>query len=149
MNEIKHTQPSGDIVASQTVTVDVNFAAEGMLGNTASGNYVFTLSEDVVHISAPKITTRVLYTLTDATLDRGFSFTAAYVSDPKFQLTGPNVICINKDNPHNPENLPDSIELFHSNTHASLISISLQVKNKINPGKLIAYDPEMTNEPGN
>jgi hypothetical protein len=148
MNDKNHTQDVG-LEAIINVSVEVTYAAEGMLGNTASGKYVFTLSEDVVHVQAQGIITRVRYTLTDGTLDRGFSFTAAYVSDPKFQLTGPYVICINKNNPHNPQALPDTIEVCHSNTHASLISISLQVKNSNTPEKLIAYDPEMTNEPGN
>jgi hypothetical protein len=139
---------SSEVVANIGVNVDVYRIdvdiKRGVVGNTASGTYLFLLDQDVVHIDALGINTNVSYTLTDETLARGFSFTNAYVSDPKFQLIGPRVLCLNKDYPK----IPDTISFVHSNTHASLISVSLQVNDSNSPEKTVAYDPQMTNNPG-
>lgn len=149
MSEKNHAQSFDDVVVGVNVSVDVYPAEKGMLGNTASGKYVFVLDKDVVHVDAPDVRTEVFYTLTDDALQRGFSFVAAYISDPRSQLIGPHVMCRNESNPCNRSKLPDTIRFIHSNTHASLISISLQVKDSNNPDKLVAYDPEITNDPGN
>jgi len=144
----KPASDSPEIVANIGVNVDVYRIdvdlQKGIVGNTASGTYLFLLDQDVVHVDAPGIRTNVSYTLTEETLARGFSFTNAYVSDPKFQLVGPHVLCLNKDYPQ----IPDTISFVHSNTHASLISVSLQVNDSKIPEKPVAYDPQMTNSPG-
>jgi hypothetical protein len=82
--------------------------------------------------------------LTDDTIARGFAFKTAYVSDYKYQLSSP---ILSSSKGGNAE-LPDTISFLHSNTYAGLISVSLQAIDMNRPGNLAAYDPQITNEPG-
>jgi hypothetical protein len=151
MND-RSTAPNPAIEVNIEVEVDVFRVAEmpsGSLGNTASGRYLFIFSKDVVHVDAVGVNTRIAYRLSPGTIARGFSFIDAYIDDSKFQLVGPYLECtLNDDSGDDPRY--DTLWFDHSNTHASLISISLQVEDHQAPPELrrVAYDPQVTNKPG-
>lgn len=134
------------------VAVDVFRTAEtpGAVGNTSSGRYRFVLSQDVVHVDAAGVSTQIVYRLTKDAVARGFSFIYAYATDVKYQLVGPFLSCSEADGAGG-DGKPryDTISYVHSNTHASLISISLQVEDhRAPPDSLrVAYDPQITNQP--
>ncbi|KAF1719682.1 hypothetical protein [Pseudoxanthomonas wuyuanensis] len=117
-----------------------------LVGNTPTGHYKFILDRDVVHVDAPGVPTRINYRLTKDAIARGFSFTAAFTNDYKFQLRGPY---LEGSTPGAAgEDRYDTIWFLHSNTHASLISVSLQVRDSQVPDRTVAYDPQITNTPG-
>ncbi|MBO9880830.1 hypothetical protein [Xanthomonas sp. D-109] len=145
--------PATDPVAQIDVTVYVyrieDEEAPQAHGNTASGQYIVLLDKDVVHVEAAGISTNIVYRLSPDTVARGFAFTGAFANDPRFQLNGPYLQSsgAGSADPGEPQ-VQDTLCYVHSNTHASLISLSLQFSDTQQPRKRVAYDPQVTNSPG-
>ena len=149
---------SGPTALEATITVHVDvFRMDGEpRGNTASGHYHFILDKDVVHVDAEGVPTRITYRLTADAVARGFSLMDAYVDDSRFQLRGPYFErrgtdaddTESGDDADDAKARYDAVSFVHSNTHASLISVSLQVRDHRAADRRIAYDPQVTNRPG-
>ncbi|WP_052250842.1 hypothetical protein [Xanthomonas sacchari] len=146
----RSTQPATDTFAQIKVTVSVyrieDEDAPRAHGNTASGQYIVLLDKDVVHVEAAGIPTDIVYQLSPDTVQRGFVFIGAFASDPRFQLSGP-YLCSSATDPSRAQ-VHDQVSYKHCNTHASLISLSLQFSDTRQSGKRVAYDPQVTNSPG-
>ncbi|WOS41158.1 hypothetical protein [Xanthomonas rydalmerensis] len=114
-------------------------------GNTASGQYIVLLDKDVVHVEAAGVSTDIVYRLSPDTVARGIAFTGAFASDPRFQLSGPY---LRSSATGSADPAHDVLSYQHCNTHASLISLSLQFSDTQQPDRRVAYDPQVTNSPG-
>lgn len=147
MNEQQRRLPAGREAVIE-VYVDVHRVKDlpGSSGNTSSGHYLFRLSQDVVHVDAVGVPTLIRYCLTRDTVARGITFTGAYTTDFKFQLRGPYLS--QSDGVDGAGKAFDTVSFEHSNTHSCLISVSLQVSDSQAPEKRVAYDPQITNTPG-
>jgi len=118
-------------------------------GNTASGLYIVLFDKDVVHVQDSGIATRIVYRLSADTVESGIVFSGAFASDPRFQLSGPYLDCSTPHPGSADEPQPyDLLSYMHTNTHASLISLSLQFSDLRKGGRRVAYDPQITNTPG-
>ncbi|MET0550876.1 MAG: hypothetical protein ABW002_16565 [Xanthomonas sp.] len=147
------TLSATDPIATIEVTVYVYRVEDGDApqrhGNTASGQYIVLLDKDVVHVEAAGVSTNIVYRLSSDSVARGFAFTGAFASDPRFQLSGPYLRSSAVDSVDPAGNaVKDTVCYVHCNTHASLISLSLQFSDTQQPAKRVAYDPQVTNSPG-
>lgn len=140
-------QQSGTQTPEATIDVEVDVRrvkdSPGLVGNTGSGHYRFTVEPDIVHVDAPGVTC-INYRLAADAIARGFSFTAAFTNDYKFQLRGPY---LERSGEAVGEGY-DTIRFLHGNTHASLVSVLLQVRDEQVPMSKVGYDPQIVNMPG-
>lgn len=139
MNSQTHERNTArDVVVAQqdavTVTVSVSFVGDG--GNTGAGNYRYTCSPEVVHVTQPD--TIIKYELTAQTGPE-FRFTGVYTSDSLFKPQLSQVTKIGKMGER-------YVELCHKNKIPVLIDVALQVTN-IQDRTLLSIDPQVTNDP--
>jgi hypothetical protein len=116
------------------VTVSVCFVGGG--GNASGGNYHYTCTPEVVHVTRPD--TIIKYELTTQTGPE-FQFTGVYTSDSLYKPQLKQVTKIGKMGER-------YVELCHKNKIPMLISVALQVTD-IEEGALMSIDPQVTNDP--
>lgn len=139
MNSQVHERSTArDVVVAQqdavTVAVSVSFVGEG--GNTSGGNYQYTCSPEVVHVTRPD--TIIKYELATQTGPE-FRFTGVYTSDSLYKPQLDQVTKIGKMGER-------YVELCHKNKIPVLINVALQVTN-IEARTLLSIDPQVTNDP--
>ncbi|GJJ03323.1 hypothetical protein RugamoR64_38610 [Duganella rhizosphaerae] len=123
-----------------SVTVTVYYV--GQQGNSPSGEYLFFLSQDVVHVTQPQ--TEIHYNLSADTVARGIRFTGYFATDSHKQVAAlPGSIPKPGE-----ELLTESIKLIHANDSESLlVRVSLQVTELQARHRRGGLDPQITNVP--
>jgi hypothetical protein len=140
MTSSRHTD--NPVIPTVTIPVTVTVYYVEQNGNSPSGEYLFFLSQDVVHVT--ETNTAIQYNLSTDTVARGIRFTGYFATDSHRQLSELNPL------PPSPgvEILSESITLLHTNLKESLlVRVSLQVTELQARHRRCGIDPQITNVP--